>query len=165
MCSEKKNPVIIDNKFSPETEVLRKIVVEAKTLSLIIALFTVEILLVLCARNFRLYFAVGKKIRHRFAIFIIFSPVCTLRSVLAERGLKPAQHFQKIYLLREHWNLENWGGNAIGKLQTQCHTSIDYKNSNNSRKLVSTQARVALVITTEMLISAWTRSCTFLLIV
>ena len=144
---------------------LRKIVVEAKTLSLIIALFTVAIVLVLCARKFRLYFAVGKKRRHRFAIFIIFSPVCTLRSVLAERGLKPAQHFQEIYLLREHWNLENWGGNATCKLQTQCHTGIDYKNNNNSRKLVSTHVRVAAVITTEMLISEWTRSCTFLLIV
>ena len=101
-CVVKKNPVIINNKFSQETAALRKIVVEAKTLSLIIALFTVAIVLILCARKFRLYFAVGKKRRHRFAIFIIFSPVCTLRSVLAERGLKPAQHFQEIYLLREH---------------------------------------------------------------
>ena len=62
--------------------------------------------------------------------FIIFSQVATLRSILAlstariiVRGWRPAQHFQDIYWLREHRNLEYRGKKAICKLQYR-HSDI-----------------------------------------
>ena len=58
---KKKILVTSNNKFSEETAVWRKIVVQAKTFPLAIALFTVIILFILCARKSQLYFAVGKK--------------------------------------------------------------------------------------------------------
>ena len=58
----------------------------------VIALFTVVILFILCARKSRLYFAVGKKRRHWFAIFIIFSQVSTLH---------PPKYFSKQQKLPE----------------------------------------------------------------
>ena len=56
---KKKILLISNNNFSQEIEVLRIIVVQAKTLPLVIALFTVVILFILCAHKSQLYFAVG----------------------------------------------------------------------------------------------------------
>ena len=99
------------------------------------AFCTVVILFILCARKSRLYFAVGKKKRHWFAIFMIFSPASTLQSVLAVRtariiirGWKQAWHFQDIYRLREHRNLENWGRNNICKLQHRHSERVAYRH-------------------------------------
>ena len=107
---KKKIFVTSNKKFSQETAVLRKTVVQAKALSLVIALFTVVILLVLCARKSRLYFAVGQKKEDTdLRFFLFFSQVSTLRSILAAktariiiRGWKPAQYFQDIYWFRKH---------------------------------------------------------------
>ena len=62
-CNVPKKKILVtsNNKFSQETAMLRKIVVQAKTLPLVIALFTVVILFILCARKSWLYFAVGEK--------------------------------------------------------------------------------------------------------
>ena len=62
-CNVLKKKILVtsNNKFSQETVVLRKIVVQAKTLPLVIALFTVAIFFILCARKSRLYFAFGEK--------------------------------------------------------------------------------------------------------
>ena len=57
---KKKISVTSNNKFSQETIVLRKIVVQARTLPLVVAHFTVVILFILCARKSWLYFAVGE---------------------------------------------------------------------------------------------------------
>ena len=58
----KKNVLVISNdKSSQETAVLRKIIVQAEKLPLVIVLFTVVILFILRARKSRLYFAFGKK--------------------------------------------------------------------------------------------------------
>ena len=58
----KKNVLVIsNNKSSQETAVLRKIIVQAEKLPLVIVLFTVVILFILRARKSRLYFAFGKK--------------------------------------------------------------------------------------------------------
>ena len=88
--------------------------VEAETLPLVFAFFTDVILFILCARKSRLCFTVGKKRKHQFAVFIIFSPVATLRSILAVqtvriiiRGWRSVQHFQDNYCLRKHRNLEH----------------------------------------------------------
>ena len=48
---KKKILVTSNNKFSEETAVWSKIVVQAKTFPLAIALFTVIILFILCARK------------------------------------------------------------------------------------------------------------------
>ena len=62
-CKVTKQKILItsNNKLSQETPVLSKIVVKAKTLRLVIALFTVVILFNFCARKYRLYFSVGDK--------------------------------------------------------------------------------------------------------
>ena len=58
----KKNVLVIsNNKSSQETAVLRKIIVQAEKLPLVIVLFTVVILFILRACKSRLYFAFGKK--------------------------------------------------------------------------------------------------------
>ena len=58
----KKNVLVIsNNKSSQETAVLRKIIVQAEKLPLVIVLFTVVILFILRARKSRLYFTFGKK--------------------------------------------------------------------------------------------------------
>ena len=75
---KKKILVTSNNKFSKETAVLRKIVVQAKTLPLVIALFTVITLFISCTRKSRQYFAVGEKkiedIDLRFFLFFHRSP-------------------------------------------------------------------------------------------
>ena len=64
-CNVPGNKIlVISNKFSQETVVLKKIVVQAKTFSLVIARFTVVILFISRTRKSRIYFAVGKKRRH-----------------------------------------------------------------------------------------------------
>ena len=95
---------------------MRKIAVQTKTLPLVIALFTVVILFIMCARKSQLYFAVGKKKEDTDLTCYIyyFLQVSTLRSILAAitariiiRGWKPAQHFLDIYWLREQRSLKN----------------------------------------------------------
>ena len=135
----KKKILVTSNKiFSQEIAVLRKTVLETKTLPLVIALFTVVILFILCACKSQLYVAVGKKTRHWFAIFIFFSPVSILPSILAVRTAriiirrwKQAQHFRKIYWLREHRNLESWVGNVLCKLQHRHSDTVAYRHQLN----------------------------------
>ena len=64
-CNITKEKVLIisNNKCSQETAVLRKIVVQGKTMLLVIALFTFVILFILCAGKSRLHFAVDQKKR------------------------------------------------------------------------------------------------------
>ena len=73
-CNVPKKKILVtsNNIFSQEIAVLRKIVLETKTLPLVISLFTVIILFILCARKSRLYLAIGQKRGHLFAIFIFF---------------------------------------------------------------------------------------------
>ena len=78
-CNIPKKKILVtsNKKFSQETAVLRKTVVQAKTLPLVIAVFTVVILLILCSRKSRLYFAVGEKKEDtdlRFFLFFRRSP-------------------------------------------------------------------------------------------
>ena len=93
----------------------------------------------MCFRRSGLCFDVAKKRRHWFAVFIIFSSVSNLQSILEVRtariiikGSKPAWHFQQIYWLRKHKNLLNWGEKVIYKLQHQhsdiWHTGINKIN-------------------------------------
>ena len=56
--------VISHNKFSQESAVLRKIVVQTRTLLLAIPLFTVVILFVVCARKPGYILPLVKKRRH-----------------------------------------------------------------------------------------------------
>ena len=51
---------------------LRKIVVQPKALPLVIALFTVEILFILCTHKSRLYFAVGEERENTDLLFLLF---------------------------------------------------------------------------------------------
>ena len=130
----KKKILVISNKFSQETTVLRKIVVQAKTLLQVIALFTVVILFILCARTSRLYFAVGKKRRHWFA---------TARIIIS--GWKLAQHFQDIYWLMEHRNLKNWGGKATCKLQHRHSDNVSYRHWLKNKIIVIQESRFPLM--------------------
>ena len=142
---------------------------KAEALPLVITLYTVIILFILCSCKSQLCFVVGKKGRHCFAIFIIFSPVSILRSVLAVRsariilrGWNSSLHFTDIYWLMEHINLGNWGGKAICKIQYR-HTGINKKT--NSRKSVSSLVRVVALIIAGILLREWNRSCTIFLMV
>ena len=55
---------------------LRKIVLQAKTLPLVIALFKVVILFILRARKSQLYFAVGKKKENTDLLIFLFFRRC-----------------------------------------------------------------------------------------
>ena len=88
--------------------------VQAKTLPLVIAFFTVVIVFILRAPKSRLYFAVGKKKKTLIFSFFIFLPVSISRNTLAVRtariiikGWKPAHYFHDNYWLWEHRNFEN----------------------------------------------------------
>ena len=93
--SKKKILVTSNKKFSQETVVLRKIVVQAKTLPLVIVLFTVEILFILCARRSRLYFAAGEKNKTLICAFIYFFA-----------GLHPPKYFSNKNCLNNHKRVE-----------------------------------------------------------
>ena len=73
------------------------------------------------------------------------------------RGWRLAQHFQDIYSIREHRNIENWGGKTICKLQYQYSGIVALIKKSNSRKSVSTVVRFAIVIIVGMLITEWRR--------
>ena len=150
---KKKILAISSNKFSQETAVLRKIVVQAKTLPLVIVLFKVVIPFILCTRKFRLYFAVGKKRRNWFAIFINFSPVFTPRSILEVRTARIIikRDRNRLSIFKTFAGLGNTGimrieverllvNSSIDRV-TQWHTGINKKN--NSKKSISTHVRVA----------------------
>ena len=75
----KKILVTSNNKFSQEIAVLRKIVVQANTLPLVIAIFTVEILFILCAHSLGYILPLVKKKDTDLCFFLFFR-----RSLLSE---------------------------------------------------------------------------------
>ena len=151
---KKKILAISSNKFSKKIAVLRKIVVQAKTLPLVIVLFKVVILFILCTRKSRLYFAIGKNWRNWFAIFINFSPVFTPRSILEVRTARIIikRDGNRLSIFKTFAGLGNTGimrieverllvNSNIDRV-TQWHTGIN-KKKNNSEKSISTHVRVA----------------------
>ena len=70
--TKKKVLIISNNKCLQETAVLRKIVVQGKTMLLVIALFTFVILFILCTGKSRLHFAVDQKKEDTDLLFLLF---------------------------------------------------------------------------------------------